>query len=164
MVKFKESYHAPGTNINGKLLRVEPGARRPRTRVATFSPSRGRERVLPGGFLSLGAERSSQWERKPESNLSRFWRMEGFGLGWQQGDERRWKLFRQTKTLSLPLSGSLVERGQRSRGNSCGQLGIAVKRPRHQVESLCLQVGFQRRKQGSTDGLSSILIRRMWRG
>ena len=67
MVKFKESYHAPGTNINGKLPREEPGAKRPRTRVATFSASRGRERVLPGGFLSLGAERSSQCERKPES-------------------------------------------------------------------------------------------------
>ena len=127
MVKFKESYHAPGTNINGKLPREEPGAKRPRTRVATFSASRGRERVLPGGFLSLGAERSSQCERKPESHLFRFWRMEGFGLGWQQGDERRWKLFRQTKTLSLRSQGLWLSVGSVREETPAGNSGLRSK-------------------------------------
>ena len=129
------------TNINGKLPREEPGAKRPRTRVATFSASRGRERVLPGGFLSLGAERSSQWERKPES----FQVLENGGFWSGVATRRREEVetVPSDKNSLSPFSGSLAERGQRSRGNSCGQLGIAVKRPRHQVEySLCLQLGF----------------------
>ena len=96
--------------------------------------------MLPGGFLSLGAERLSQCETRTTS----FQVLENGGFWSGVATRRREEVetVPSDKNSLSPLSGSLVERGQRSRGNSCGQLGIAVKRPRHQVESLCLQLGF----------------------
>ena len=88
--------------------------------------------MLPGGFLSLGAERSSQCETRTTS----FQVLENGGFWSGVATRRREEVetVPSDKNSLSPFSGSLAERGQRSRGNSCGQLGIAVKRPRHQVE------------------------------